>query len=550
MKTQSGRIAAISDSVKMPLPPYLVISILTIFAIGPQYFINLSYTMNQVIIQNGLNLSSSDLLLPSTLSNIAFALGVPLGPVISRKLGVRKTYLIFVSVFLLGALINLFSQDTVSLTMGRIIQGLSSGFLFLTILPVSLKSFPNKIRNYFLLMVITGLFGASAVGAIFGSVSLSVDAWRWLFILNIVSAVLCLIVGFLGLPHSKEEKQESEPVNKFGIFLLTALMLMLTVPLCNVMQEGFDSLYVWPFLVAAFILLILFIVFELKAKTPLVPFRTLKAAKPISGTVMAIASHVCLIFVMAGINGFLRNNLDLPYRYLVHFYIWFFVGILVTAVLKTLLYDRLGAGVLGLVGSIAVIGVSLQWRTMNPGISLNLLYFQIALLGAGVSMTLVGGALGTALAGDIHQASMRSVTLHSIRNFVGAVITPLVGWYLTRQNAVNYEEIRGRLGQHNAEAQSEIAGLIRKLMGEGVPAAQAQSTASYELIVNAKRAAVLGAYHHLFTIMACVGVIMLLASIGKIVTGKGRALVQQEKRLMMPKTGETELHPSTIHITK
>lgn len=550
MKIQSGRIAAISDSVKMPLPPYLVISILTIFAIGPQYFINLSYTMNQVIIQNGLNLSSSDLLLPSTLSNIAFALGVPLGPVISRKLGVRKTYLIFVSVFLLGALINLISQDTVSLTMGRIIQGLSSGFLFLTILPVSLKSFPNKIRNYFLLMVITGLFGASAVGAIFGSVSLSVDAWRWLFILNIVSAVLCLIVGFLGLPHSKEEKQESEPVNKFGIFLLTALMLMLTVPLCNVMQEGFDSLYVWPFLVAAFILLILFIVFELKAKTPLVPFRTLKAAKPISGTVMAIASHVCLIFAMAGINGFLRNNLDLPYRYLVHFYIWFFVGILVTAVLKTLLYDRLGAGVLGLVGSIAVIGVSLQWRTMNPGISLNLLYFQIALLGAGVSMTLVGGALGTALAGDIHKASMRSVTLHSIRNFVGAVITPLLGWYLTRQNAVNYEGIRGRLGQHNAEAQLEIAGLIRKLMGEGVPAAQAQSAASYELIVNAKRAAVLGAYHHLFTIMACVGVIMLLASIGKIVTGKGRALVQQEKRLMMPKTGETELHPSTIHITK
>ncbi|MEC0372950.1 MFS transporter [Paenibacillus chibensis] len=550
MKTQSGRIAAISDSVKMPLPPYLVISILTIFAIGPQYFINLSYTMNQVIIQNGLNLSSSDLLLPSTLSNIAFALGVPLGPVISRKLGVRKTYLMFVSVFLLGALINLISQDTVSLTMGRIIQGLSSGFLFLTILPVSLKSFPNKIRNYFLLMVITGLFGASAVGAIFGSVSLSVDAWRWLFILNIVSAVLCLIVGFLGLPHSKEEKQESEPVNKFGIFLLTVLMLMLTVPLCNVMQEGFDSLYVWPFLVAAFILMILFIVFELKAKTPLVPFRTLKAAKPISGTVMAIASHVCLIFAMAGINGFLRNNLDLPYRYLVHFYIWFFVGILVTAVLKTLLYDRLGAGVLGLVGSIAVIGVSLQWRRMNPGISLNLLYFQIALLGAGVSMTLVGGALGTALAGDIHQASMRSVTLHSIRNFVGAVITPLLGWYLTRQNAVNYEEIRGRLGQHSAEAQSEIAGLIRKLMGEGVPAAQAQSTASYELIVNAKRAAVLGAYHHLFTIMACVGVIMLLASIGKIVTGKGRALVQQEKRLMMPKTGETELHPSPIHITK
>ncbi|MEI0739298.1 MFS transporter [Paenibacillus sp. JTLBN-2024] len=104
---------------------------------------------------------------------------------------------------------NAFAGDSVSLTIGRTIQGLSAGCLFLTILPVSLKSFPNKIRNYFLLMVITGLFGASAVGAIFGSVSLSVGAWRWLFLLNIVSAALCLLVGFIGLPHGKEAAGEA-----------------------------------------------------------------------------------------------------------------------------------------------------------------------------------------------------------------------------------------------------------------------------------------------------------------------------------------------------
>ncbi|MEI0739295.1 hypothetical protein VQ056_26340 [Paenibacillus sp. JTLBN-2024] len=46
----------------------------------------------------------------------------------------------------------------------------------------------------------------------------------------------------------------------------------------------------------------------------------------------------------------------------------------------------------------------------------------------------------------------------------------------------------------------------------------------------------MGAYHNLFTIMACVGAIMLLGLLaGKIVTGKGRSLVQKEKRLMMPK---------------
>lgn len=550
MKTTSGRLAAISESVNIPLPPYLIISILTIFAIGPQYFINLSSIMNQAIIQNGLDLGSNDLLLPSTLSNIAFALGVPLGPAFTRKWGLRSNYLLFVAIFFVGSVINAFAGDSVSLTIGRTIQGLSAGCLFLTILPVSLKSFPNKIRNYFLLMVITGLFGASAVGAIFGSVSLSVGAWRWLFLLNIVSAALCLLVGFIGLPHGKEAAGEARPGSRVNLFLLVALMLSLTVPLCNLVDKGFASLYVWPFLAVAGILLVLFIIMDLKSPAPLVPFRTLKAPKPVSGTVMAIASHVCLILAIAGINGFLRNNLNLPYRYLVHFYVWFFVGIVVTAMLKTWLFDRLGAGILGFAGSLAVIYVSLQWRAMGPDVSLQTLYFQIALLGAGVSMVLVGGALGTALAGDIHQASMRSVTLHSIRNFAGAIATPLLGWYLTRQNAVNYEEIRGRLGLFGGEARAEIAGWTRSFMNEGLPAAKAQSMASYELIVQTKKAAILGAYHNLFTIMACVGAIMLLASAGKIVTGKGRSLVQKEKRLMMPKPEQTDLAPSAARFTK
>jgi MFS transporter, DHA2 family, multidrug resistance protein len=522
------------------LPSYLVISFLTIFAIGPQYFINLSYTMNQEIVQNGLSLGSQDLLLPSTLSNLAFALGVPLGPVLTRKLGLRKNYLILVLIFLCGSIINAFSPDLVILIIGRVIQGLSAGTLFLTMLPASLRSFPNKIRNTYLFMIITGLFGATAAGAFFGSLSLDVDAWRWLFLLNILSAVLCLIIGYFGLPKNKEEEHDHQPVDKTGLFLLCLIMIVLAVPLCNLMEKGFTSLYVWPFFITAFILLVLFILVDLKAETPLVPFRTLKAAKPISGTIMAVSSHVLLILALAGINGFLRHNKDLPFHYLLHFYFWFFIGILITAILKTLFYSKLGAGVLGIIGSFAVIYVSFQWRLMGPEVSLPALYFQIACLGAGVSMVLVSGALGTALAGNMHHAAMRSGTLHSIRNFVGAIMTPIVGWFLSTQNAIQYENIRGRLGQFDPEAKSEITSLIHRSMEAGLPVSEAKSMASYELIANTKKAAILGAYHNLFTIMLGVAIIMLLASIGKMVTGKGVGLVKKEKKVSIPTEKATE----------
>ncbi|MCY7914034.1 hypothetical protein [Bacillus haynesii] len=51
----------IQSSKKMGIPKYLIISVLTILAIGPQYFLNLSYTLSQAVIQNGLHLSPDDM---------------------------------------------------------------------------------------------------------------------------------------------------------------------------------------------------------------------------------------------------------------------------------------------------------------------------------------------------------------------------------------------------------------------------------------------------------------------------------------------------------
>ncbi|MGO4898189.1 MFS transporter [Bacillus sp. GM2] len=159
---------AIPSSKKIGIPKYLIISVLTILAIGPQYFLNLSYTLSQVVIQNGLHLSPDDMRIPSILTNLAFALGVPLGRIFSRRFGIRNSYLTLITLFLCGSLIDAFSAGLFSLLIGRVIQGLCSGMLFLTILPVKLISFPNKVRNLFLFFVISGLFGASAIGAVFG----------------------------------------------------------------------------------------------------------------------------------------------------------------------------------------------------------------------------------------------------------------------------------------------------------------------------------------------------------------------------------------------
>jgi DHA2 family multidrug resistance protein len=526
-----------TSNTRNAIPKYLVISILTIFSIGPQYFLNLSFILNQIVIQNGLVVNSHEILLPSIISNLFFALFVPIGPVIAKRYSLRSSYLTFIFIFLCGSIINTFSTELTALIIGRALQGLSAGALFLTILPVSLISFPNKIRNLFLFLAIGGLFGSTAVGAIFGSLSLSTDAWRWLFILSVFSSLLCLLVGYAVLPKRKSGQHNYEPIDKWGVFLLSLIVIILVFPLYNLQEIGFTSIYVWPFFLIDIILLAAFIDYDLQAKNPLVPLHSLRAAKPIFGTIMAISSHIAFIVAIAGINGFLRNIKDTTSISLFHFYIWFFVGIMVAAILCTLLYDKLGAGILGIIGSLAIVFVSIQWRRIGAEVSLASLYIQVTCLGGGVSTALVSGALGTALAGDIHQAAMRSVSLHFIRNFIGAAVASLIGWFLYREHAIHYENIRGHVSLLNPEVNTEMAELTHHFINSGLTVADAKFLAFYSVVVNAKKAALLSAYHDLFSILLLLGVIMTVASIGKAVTGKGRSLVQKE----VPKNGSIPL---------
>ncbi|MED3958715.1 MFS transporter [Priestia aryabhattai] len=545
--------AVASDKQGLSVPKYLIMAILTLFSIGPQYFLNLSYTVNQVLIQNRFDASTQSLLLPSIISNLAFGLGVPIGPMLAKKYGVRKAYLTFVLVFLAGSIINVFSENVAFLSLGRLIQGLSSGMLFLTIIPAALISFPNKIRNFFLVLAIGGLFGSTAIGAFLGAVSLSMDNWRWVFVLGILASLVSLFIGYKVLPAHDPTQQEDRPVDKKSIFILSLIMILLVYPLYELRYEGFASIQVWPFLLAAAGLVVIFVLVDLAAENPLVPLKSLLAVKPVAGTIMAIGGHMAYILAIAGINGVMQNVQNASYTTLSYFYLYFFVGVLISAFATTFLYDKFGPGYLGAIGSLLIVIVGFSWVNVSADTSLVSLYVHIMLFGMGVSMALVSGALGAALAGDLHQASMRSISLHSIRNLLGAIVAPVIGWFVVRQNAIYYEDFRGQISSVDPQVKMQLSEMIKRYMGMGMSQADAKTSAVTAVVAGAKKASILHAYHNLFFMLGILGVIMLIASLSKAWSGENRILVQKEevqeeaepreerKMLPAPQTEETSV---------
>lgn len=472
----------------------MVLAFITVFGIGSQYFSNLAYSLNQGILQTSFGIGSQYLIIPSVIGNFAFALGVPLGHTLTHKFGFKRNYLYFVFLFLIGSIIGLFSFDLVILSIAKAIQSFSTGVLFFTLLPKLFVNFPRRYRNVFLFMVIVGLFGANALGGLSGSLSLELDKWQWVFIVNIISAILCLIIGYFLLTKEEHHQTSDIHISKPMITTLILGTLVLLFPMSVLTQKGWSSLWVWPLLLLALLLIVNFVLSNKTSEHPVVHFKSLLTKKPLVGAVMAISSHLTLLAGIAGINVYILRILKLPFSISLRFYVYFFIGVIITGLLKMFFYSAVGAGFLGVLGSTALLYVSVHWIILENTVNVPLLYFQGFLLGFGASMTLVSGAMATLLDGDLLKASQRSQTMHTLRNYSAAMLVPIIA-YMMKNN---------------------IQKGTQSLYGEEITNPLIYMKKMQDIAINAD--------HKVFFLMIIFNITMLVSSIIQMTLGKGRRI--------------------------
>lgn len=473
-----------------------LLSVITVFGIGSQYFTNIAYSLNQGLIQSTFNLDSKYLIVPTVLTNFAFALGIPFGHLFTKRLSFKKSFLLFISLSLFASILCLMTNNIYLLTVGKCLQGLSTGVLFFTTLPHAFHVFPKQYKNVFLFMVIVGLFGANALGGISGSFSIETQEWRWLYTINIASAIICILIAVFALKDDHYVSKEHHPYDLPEVITLVVLALTLAVACAFLPISGVSSMWFISYAAVSVILFILFVILNTKAEHPIVHFSTLYERKPMTGAVMAISSHLTLVVALAGINIFLLRILTMSSEHIIYFYLFFLFGVILSGCIKMLTYSAVGAGVLGLLGSIATLYVSIHWRIIGIDVSNDLLYIHAFLLGFGISMALVSGAMATLLDGPIEKASHRSNTMHTIRNYMGAVAIAFIAWFISH-------DLKANMPTHYHSKQEALL-LLRE--------------------------AALNTVHHVFNIMIIFNVILLIASIIQIFLGKGRRIVPKKQK--------------------
>lgn len=353
-------------------------------------------TPARTVIQSALNVDDKTGIWLITIYTLAYAASIPVMGKLADRFGRKNIYLISITLFGLGSLFCGLSSQFGSFTIlliARAVQAIGGG----GILPVATAefgtSFPKEKRGMALGLVggvygIANIFGASAGSAIidgFGQ-----ENWSYIFYINIPITIFILIAGFIVLSNNKGE--EKSKIDYTGIVTLTLMTLSLLYGLKNLdffdFTNSIGQTNVYPFLIAFLLLIPLFILFEKRAKDPVMNLKYFTNKNIVLTLIISLISGI-VIMGMIFVPQFSENSLKIPSGsggYLV-IVLGVFAGL--GAPLSGKLIDKFGAKVILAFGfGVSIMGAAFLAfvATKNPSVAT--VVISLILIGIGIGFTM------------------------------------------------------------------------------------------------------------------------------------------------------------------
>ena len=207
-----------------------------------------------------------------TLYLLANVVSIPIMTKLADRNGRRPIYIACVSIFAVGSILAIASQNFPMFLAARAIQAFGAGGIF----PVATAAIADRIppeRRGAALGLVAATWGVAAIaGPLFGGVVTHFLSWHWIFAANVPLAIAVIVMARTTMPVAVANVRG--PLDVPGIALLAIGLLGLMIGLTQYDVTGATSnLNARLYLTGGIVALIAFVFAERHAREPVIPPR-------------------------------------------------------------------------------------------------------------------------------------------------------------------------------------------------------------------------------------------------------------------------------------
>ena len=354
------------------------------------------------------------------------------------RFGRKKALMIGLTIFCAGSIWAAFSGSANVLIAARAFMGIGGALIMPTTLSITTNIFSGKERGR-AIGAWAGVSGLSIIiGPVFGGWLLDHYSWGVIFLINIpIIAIVLLGTAFL-VPESKDP--DASKLDPVGALLSIAGLTALLWGIIEVPVNGWSDNRIIAAFIAAAVLLLAFVLWELRSPTPMLNMQLFRnprfSAASVALTLTAFAMFGAL-FILTQYLQFILGYSPLQAGSAL---IALIPTLLIGSIISPRIVERIGTKIPVTIGLVIVAGAFALLSTASASSGFGLVALMLAITGFGFGMTMapatnsimgalplgragvgsavndtarqVGGALGVAILGSI----LSSVYLSSLSN--------------------------------------------------------------------------------------------------------------------------------------
>ncbi len=199
--------------------------------------------------------------------------------------GARVTFVGSMAVFAGGSLLGAAADSLEMLIIARFLQGIAAGFIQPLPLMLIFQAFPEHRRGGAFGFFSLGVVLAPGLGPLIGGMAMDVFDWRFVFLVTAPLALIALPVAIAVMPR-RDEQGSRPPFDAIGLVLLAGALFILLAGLAGGNREGWDDPRTVLLLVVAAVLVLVFILWEMRRPFPVLDLRLFANRTFVTGAII------------------------------------------------------------------------------------------------------------------------------------------------------------------------------------------------------------------------------------------------------------------------